>query len=586
MGSSSYPEINILLVDDDPITLSILAGVLQKMYHHVVAMKNPLDALYTLRMKKQSFDLILTDVHMPEMSGLDLLKHVERDFKIPVVLMSADQDKGIMLNGLELGAVFYLIKPLSAYDLSRLWQYAITTKESTNKTNNEVLPSFGMSPMITSEMLMHFQNPNNGYMINNEFEPSSSDVQLKKNRAKNNKGKKLKRVNGGGIRKKSCPKKPKLVWTTSLHNIFLEAVHTIGLEKAVPKKILELMNVPGLRRENVASHLQKYRIFLKKIAEATGSMQYGIPSNWNERPFRSSFVLNEITFLTNTLQQQYLELLAQSQVTGKLNGGTFFEKGESSSSQGLNSFGDHIKPNDHMQLYPNQGSQIPNQNVPILDQLPSFKGIDQQGLFSKGSLSFDKGQSSQDVRSSSNPRSIGNLQPITNNYVGLRISTNGELISPFIKNSSIINGNGIGNNPAKDIYGTNHIEKTYEMNFGHNNNSLQISNATLIDQFLGLDDANVDMPNFDHNASQQENSFGMSQNMSSMQGITDELRQLWVDLHLDKESHGNDLGFGDAQSNAEYNLFDGLDQGITGSDDDISFEWFFNQEDHFNNQQI
>ena len=145
--------------------------------------------------------------------------------------MSADQDKGIMLKGLELGAVFYLIKPLSAYDLSRLWQYAITAKESTNKTNTEeVLPSFGMSPVITNEM-MHFNNPNNnGNMINNEFEPSSSNAQLKKNRAKNNKGKRLKRVNGGGIRKKSCPKKPKLVWTTSLHNIFLEAVHTIGLE--------------------------------------------------------------------------------------------------------------------------------------------------------------------------------------------------------------------------------------------------------------------------------------------------------------------------------------------------------------------
>ena len=39
-----------------------------------------------------------------------------------------------------------------------------------------------------------------------------------------------------------------------------------GVKNAVPKTILQLMNVEGMTRENVASHLQKYRLYLKRMA--------------------------------------------------------------------------------------------------------------------------------------------------------------------------------------------------------------------------------------------------------------------------------------------------------------------------------
>jgi SHAQKYF class myb-like DNA-binding protein len=52
--------------------------------------------------------------------------------------------------------------------------------------------------------------------------------------------------------------KKRLIWTDSLHNSFVKAIEKLGMN-AVPKKILKEMNVEGITRENIASHLQVER---------------------------------------------------------------------------------------------------------------------------------------------------------------------------------------------------------------------------------------------------------------------------------------------------------------------------------------
>lgn len=66
-------------------------------------------------------------------------------------------------------------------------------------------------------------------------------------------------------------KRPRLIWTQPLHKRFLEAVEKCGgLDRALPKPIMKEMGVTGLTRENVASHLQKYRQRQKKEDEGHG----------------------------------------------------------------------------------------------------------------------------------------------------------------------------------------------------------------------------------------------------------------------------------------------------------------------------
>ncbi|KAK2993167.1 hypothetical protein RJ640_015354 [Escallonia rubra] len=66
-------------------------------------------------------------------------------------------------------------------------------------------------------------------------------------------------------RSAAAVKRPRLVWTPQLHKRFVDVVAHLGIKNAVPKTIMQLMNVEGLTRENVASHLQKYRLYLKRM---------------------------------------------------------------------------------------------------------------------------------------------------------------------------------------------------------------------------------------------------------------------------------------------------------------------------------
>lgn len=111
---SSY---RILLVDDDPDVLRDYASALRRI-GEVVEAPDGTSAL--ARITEMSFDVIVSDVAMPGISGIDLLSHVRRhDLDVPVVLITGQVDLASATRALEYGALGYLIKPVS---LEKLWQ--------------------------------------------------------------------------------------------------------------------------------------------------------------------------------------------------------------------------------------------------------------------------------------------------------------------------------------------------------------------------------------------------------------------------------------------------------------------------------
>ncbi|XP_074569498.1 transcription factor MYBC1-like [Curcuma longa] len=80
---------------------------------------------------------------------------------------------------------------------------------------------------------------------------------------------------GAGDEPARTLKRPRLVWTPQLHKRFVDAVAHLGIKNAVPKTIMQLMSVDGLTRENVASHLQKYRLYLRRMQGLSSSCGAG-----------------------------------------------------------------------------------------------------------------------------------------------------------------------------------------------------------------------------------------------------------------------------------------------------------------------
>lgn len=104
----------ILVVDDTPANIKILNGLLRNEYSISIATNGP-DAL-ELANSDKSPDLILLDIMMPDMDGYEVcrqLKANEKTSKIPVLFVTAKSEIEDERKGLELGAVDYIVKPIS-----------------------------------------------------------------------------------------------------------------------------------------------------------------------------------------------------------------------------------------------------------------------------------------------------------------------------------------------------------------------------------------------------------------------------------------------------------------------------------------
>jgi DNA-binding NtrC family response regulator len=101
----------ILLVDDELTYLELLKSILQQEgYSNVITESNPLNVPYIL--KTQNIDLILLDIYMPQMNGLQLLEQITPEYpNIPVIIITAVDDKEIALEAIKFGAYEFIIKP-------------------------------------------------------------------------------------------------------------------------------------------------------------------------------------------------------------------------------------------------------------------------------------------------------------------------------------------------------------------------------------------------------------------------------------------------------------------------------------------
>jgi DNA-binding response OmpR family regulator len=115
------PAARVLVVEDDAGTQTLLRKQLTAKGFAVTIANNGLDGL--MQLEQSTPDLIICDVNMPELDGIGFVRAIKaknETRKIPVIFLTASNDPRHMVDGINVGARFYLTKPFEINEL--LWK--------------------------------------------------------------------------------------------------------------------------------------------------------------------------------------------------------------------------------------------------------------------------------------------------------------------------------------------------------------------------------------------------------------------------------------------------------------------------------
>lgn len=141
----------ILLAEDNKESRNYLETFLRQIGQTVVAVENGLVALHYF--KEEFFDLVLTDIKMPEMTGMELLRNIsvyksERDFDVLIFTGHGDMETAI--EALKIGASDYLLKPIDIKVLAGILK-RLEENQITRRRNQEILKR--LSPEVNSQFI-------------------------------------------------------------------------------------------------------------------------------------------------------------------------------------------------------------------------------------------------------------------------------------------------------------------------------------------------------------------------------------------------------------------------------------------------
>ncbi|WP_407922552.1 hybrid sensor histidine kinase/response regulator [Brevibacillus choshinensis] len=127
-------KVNILAVDDDPVNLKVLVGILSTEPYTITTANSAREVLELLG--TQQWDLLIADVMMPHMSGYELTQRVREHYSVselPVLLLTARSQPADIYTGFSAGANDYVTKPVDALELKYRIRALTTLKQSINE---------------------------------------------------------------------------------------------------------------------------------------------------------------------------------------------------------------------------------------------------------------------------------------------------------------------------------------------------------------------------------------------------------------------------------------------------------------------
>jgi DNA-binding response OmpR family regulator len=124
----------LLICDDEAGLRTVIKRYAQFEGHEVVEASNGIEAIEAC--KKESFDIIIMDIMMPELDGFSAVKEIRNFSDVPVIMLSARGEEYDKVLGFELGVDDYVVKPFSSKEIM-LRISAILRRTAKSSTNND-----------------------------------------------------------------------------------------------------------------------------------------------------------------------------------------------------------------------------------------------------------------------------------------------------------------------------------------------------------------------------------------------------------------------------------------------------------------
>ncbi|MBQ6873055.1 MAG: response regulator transcription factor [Clostridia bacterium] len=129
----------ILVVDDDTDISLLVADALEDEGFEVTVKNDSLQALEYIQENKSNISLILLDIMMPNLSGLDLCKKIRDEIMCPIILVSAKSKTMDKVIGLEMGADDYIAKPFVVEELVARVKAHLRRESRTDASDNKII---------------------------------------------------------------------------------------------------------------------------------------------------------------------------------------------------------------------------------------------------------------------------------------------------------------------------------------------------------------------------------------------------------------------------------------------------------------
>ena len=122
-------NLKVLIVEDEQKLANLIRSSIKDLFFKVITAKDGIEGLKKFNSFKP--DIIISDILMPNLNGLEMCKTIKEQSNIPIVILSAHSQKEMLLQAIDIGISKYFIKP---FDIESFIEYL---KELSSKINNE-----------------------------------------------------------------------------------------------------------------------------------------------------------------------------------------------------------------------------------------------------------------------------------------------------------------------------------------------------------------------------------------------------------------------------------------------------------------